>query len=247
MKHLRAMMRINKERDDINMEFTIHDTPATIVKKYPQASDLFKENKIDFCCGGHIPLQEQVVNKDIDGSELLSQLNKQYVAWKEAGNVAHNWDEVPLEDLVDHIIYHHHAYVKEELPRLGELIERVYNVHGMDHPHLQTLFRLFNAFKIDMVEHMFKEENVVFPLIKDYIANEDEQLLSQMRMFNDELEKEHDDSGDILKQIREITNGFELPFGACGTYQVTYARLAELEDMTFEHIHLENNVLFQRL
>src|SRR5690625_4072299 len=109
------------------------------------------------------------------------------------------------------------------------------------------LFSYFNTFKIDIVEHMFKEENVVFPLIKDYIANEDEQLLSQMRMFNDELEKEHDDSGDILKQIREITNGFELPFGACGTYQVTYARLAELEDMTFEHIHLENNVLFQRL
>lgn len=229
------------------MEFTLHDTPATIVKKYPQASDLFKENKIDFCCGGDIPLQEQVKEQHIDGGKLLLELNERYATWKEAGNVAKNWDEVPLDELVDHIIYHHHTYLKEELPRLSELVERVYNVHGMEHTHLQTLFRLFNTFKTDMIEHMFKEENIVFPLMKDYAANEDEALLAQIRILNDELEREHDDSGDILKQIRDVTNGFKLPFGACGTYQVTYARLAELEHMTFEHVHLENNVLFERL
>src|SRR5690625_629557 len=117
------------------MKFTAKDRPADIILEYPQASDLFKENKIDFCCGGDQPLKEQCLEQNINETEILTQLNKNYTKWKEAGNVAKDWNKVPLEELVDHIIHHHHLYLKKELPALSEFVSRILYVHGHDEPH----------------------------------------------------------------------------------------------------------------
>lgn len=77
--------------------------------------------------------------------------------------------------------------------------------------------------------------------------NPSDELLQKIRVANGDLEDEHDATGDLIKQMRSITNGFEIPVDACGSYRMTYARLAELEENTFQHIHLENNILFKRL
>lgn len=227
--------------------FTETSTPADIVKVFPKASDLFKEKQIDFCCGGDKPLQESFQDKAIDGEAVLQELNTQYENWVEDGHKAKDWDAVPLSELVDHIIHHHHAYLKEELPALSEFVTKIFRVHGMDHPHLKELQRLYNEFRLEMEEHSLKEERVVFPLILEYEMNPSDEVLQEIRIANGDLETEHDKCGDILKEMRVITNGFEPPAGACGSYRITYARLKELEEETFQHVHLENNVLFKRL
>jgi len=229
------------------MEFTAQNTPAYIVKMYPKASDIFKVNRIDFCCGGDKILEDQFAEQGVDGEAILAQLNAEYDQWQKAGNEAKDWDTVPLDELVDHITYHHHAYLKEELPALGEFVTKIYRVHGVDHPHLKDLYRVYNEFKMEMEEHTIKEENEVFPLIKEYVNNPSDELLEKIRIANGDLEEEHDVTGDLLKKMREITNGFQTPPNACGSYHITYDRLAELETDTFQHVHLENNVLFKRL
>src|SRR5690625_3694151 len=229
------------------MVFTLKDSPAEIIMIYPQASDLFKENKIDFCCGGEKPLQIQCFEQNIDEAELLAKLNGQYLSWKEAGNVAKDWDQVSIEQLIDFIIHHHHLNLKRELPALSEFVKRIHFVHGDDHPHLKVLDKLYHDFKVDMEEHMMREEGELFPLIFQYIRTPDSELLQKILQLNAEMEQEHDESGDLLKQMREITKGFVPPEYACGTYRVTYDRLAQLEENTFQHIHLENNILFKRL
>jgi len=227
--------------------FTAENTPAYIVKMYPQASDLFKVHMIDFCCGGDKPLQETFEEKQMDGEAILSELNANYEKWQQAGNEVKDWDAVPLDELVDHIVYHHHAYLKEELPALGEFVTKIFRVHGGQHPHLKDLHRVYNEFRVEMEEHTIKEESEVFPLIKEYVANPSDELLEKIRVANGGLEDEHDAAGDLLKKMRVITNGFETPPGACGSYHITYDRLAELETDTFQHVHLENNILFKRL
>ena len=57
---------------------------------------------------------------------------------------------------------------------------------------------------------------------------------------------EHDDHGDALRRIRELTNDLRLPEQACGTWRELYRALAQLEVELMEHIHLENNILFPR-
>ncbi|MCB0616560.1 MAG: hemerythrin domain-containing protein, partial [Phaeodactylibacter sp.] len=45
-------------------------------------------------------------------------------------------------------------------------------------------------------------------------------------------------------EIRELSNGFTPPEGACNTYRVLYALLEEFEEDLHRHVHLENNILF---
>ncbi|MFD1361518.1 iron-sulfur cluster repair di-iron protein [Lentibacillus salinarum] len=228
-------------------EFTAEHTPADIVKVFPKASDLFKQRRIDFCCGGDRPLGEVVKDRHIDESMLMTELNQAWQNWQKEDHETVDWDAKPLSELIDHIVHTHHAYLNEELPALGKFVSKIFRVHGQNHPHLKALHRLYNDFKVDMEEHSVKEEEEVFPLIKEYEDNPSDELLQHIREANGGLEDDHDASGNILKRLREITNGFQPPSDACNSYRITYARLAELESDTFQHIHLENHVLFKRL
>lgn len=226
--------------------FTAEHTPAQIVKKFPKASDLFKQNQIDFCCGGHRPLTDAVKEQALNEDDILSELNSSYEDWKKEDQPGTDWDALTASDLIDYITSKYHAQLKDELPALSVYVTKVFHVHGERDPHLKELYRIFHEFKAELEEHTIKEDNVVYPLIKEYEQEPSEDLLKQIHEANGTLEAEHDESGHLLKQIREVTNHFTPPEGACNTYQMTYARLKELESKTFDHIHLENNVLFQK-
>lgn len=228
--------------------FTEYQTPASIVKIFPKASDLFKENRIDFCCGGDRPLKETFHEDNIDGEMIISELNTAYQEWQNEDNEVTDWDAMPSSELIDHIVTTHHGFLTEELGPLGEFVTKIYRVHGGDnHPHLKELHRIYNEFKMEMEEHMILEENEVFPLIKQYEKNPSEALKQQISDANGGLEDEHEAAGDLLKRMRIITNDFIPPADACSSYQITYSRLADIEADTFQHVHLENNVLFKQL
>jgi regulator of cell morphogenesis and NO signaling len=46
--------------------------------------------------------------------------------------------------------------------------------------------------------------------------------------------------------LRELTNGYIVPDGACNTWRALWHGLAALEESLHQHIHLENNILFPR-
>lgn len=227
--------------------FSVDHTPAEIVKIFPKASDLFKSNRIDFCCGGHKPLKETFQEKSISGEGLLQKLNSQYEEWKEKGQSGRNWEEATYSDLVDEIVHTHHAYLTEELPALGQFVTKIFRVHGEHHPHLKELYQLYHSLKTELELHLVKEEQDVFPLIKEYEQNPTDELKDKILRLNATLEEEHQDAGDILKRMRDICTDFNPPADACNSYRITYMRLAELEDDMFQHIHKENNILFPRL
>src|SRR5690625_159155 len=110
------------------MYFTQTDKPAHVVTIFPQASDLFMELQIDFCCGGDVSLKVQIEKNNLMCAEVISILNEQYKKWIEEGNQSDNWHIAPLDELIDYIIHYHHAYIKEELEPLGQFVERVYRV-----------------------------------------------------------------------------------------------------------------------
>lgn len=227
--------------------FTAEDTPAQIVKIFPQASDLFKERKIDYCCGGDQPLGLYMEDNHLDEENILIELNSSYQKWKDAGNTAKNWGAATFTELIDHIQMKHHSYLYEELPQLQSFVTKIFRVHGSEQPHLKDLYRLFNEFRTELEEHSIKEDHEVFPLIKKYEVHPSESLLQNIKEANGHLEDEHEAVGDLLKQMRKVTNDYTLPENACGSYQITYARLEEMEANTFEHVHLENNILFKQL
>ncbi len=105
---------------------------------------------------------------------------------------------------------------------------------------------LFNDLRKELEAHLVKEETLVFPALRDSSTRTDEGR-EKIRKLIEELETEHDAAGDIIKELRSVTRNFVPPEDGCGTYEIAFHKLSELEENTFNHIHLENNILFNRL
>ena len=219
-----------------------------IVTNFPKAADIFKEYKIDFCCGGDRQLIIAIKEKNLNEVEVIDKLNNLYENYeKHLSSNDKNWTEAPLEELVDHIINKHHAYLWAEMPKIGELTTTILRVHGQNHPELSKVHKLFNTIKMELESHLSKEETTQYPAIREYVESKSENDLDNAIKIIKELEEEHTGAGDILKELRVVTNDYEIPADGCNTFKLAYAKLQEMESDIFQHIHLENNILFPRL
>ncbi|MCB1025716.1 MAG: hemerythrin domain-containing protein, partial [Acidobacteria bacterium] len=153
-------------------------------------------------------------------------------------------------ELTDHIIQKHHVYTFDEIERLSPLMEKVCGKHGPHHPELFEIKTAFKALVDELLPHMRKEEMVLFPYIKVLAAVVStnfpvaephfKTVQNPVRM----MMNEHDSAGDLLKEMRKLSNDYSIPEGACPSYRALYFGLEELEKDLHRHIHLENNVLF---
>src|SRR5262249_36156390 len=148
--------------------------------------------------------------------------------------------------LVDHIVTSHHGYLREALPRLDMLIEKVVGAHAGQHPELLQLRGVFRSFQRELETHMFKEEHILFPMCREleragahprFHCGSSQNPVRVMTM-------EHDDAGNALAAMRQLTHDFTAPEDACITYRAMLDGLAELEQDMHRHVHLENNILF---
>ncbi|MEG6616813.1 iron-sulfur cluster repair di-iron protein [Peptococcaceae bacterium 1198_IL3148] len=227
--------------------FSAANKIGDIVAQFPKASAIFKKYHVDFCCGGDRPLGQAINEQNINESELLTELNKAYQESQKIHDTQIDWRTAPFSELVDYIVNKHHAYLHNNLPALSALTTTVLRAHGTNHKELARVHKLFNLLKLDLEQHLIKEEQEVFPKIQEYEKDGNIKNLQAAVDSIEELENEHEGAGDILKELRSITNNFQLPQDACGTYERTYKIMQELESDLFEHIHLENNILHPRL
>ncbi|GER66708.1 iron-sulfur cluster repair di-iron protein [Weizmannia acidilactici] len=226
--------------------FTTSQTVGEIVTLFPKAADLFKANRIDFCCGGNVSVKEAAEKRNLSADELIAAIQEIYDKHAGSGNEK-NWNEASYTEIVNHIQETYHAFLREELPNLSPYVTKVMRVHGENHPHLVEVHEMFNRLKAELLEHTEKEDAEQFPAIRAYDLNPTAENLATATKELTDLETEHASVGDILHRLREITNDYTLPEGACRTFQLVYRRLENFENDTFQHIHLENNILFKRL
>ncbi|MBR8661056.1 iron-sulfur cluster repair di-iron protein [Brevibacillus sp. NL20B1] len=227
--------------------FNGSETIGDIVAGFPGASNLLREYQIDFCCGGNRTLSAVLEQQQIDKSAFLARLNQMFQQAQEKRGQDTDWREASLSDLIDHIVQTHHAYLLKELPLLSEFTTKILRVHGQMHPELAQLHKLFHQMKMELEQHLITEEEMVFPLIRKAEQTGAEADISKAVNTIEELEADHSAVGTLLKEMRAVTQDYRLPEGACRTYTLTFQKLEELESDLFEHIHLENNVLFPRV
>lgn len=228
--------------------FNSNQKIGEIVTKFPNAADIFKEYKIDFCCGGDRPLITAINEQGVNEAEILEKINASYE--KLQNNLYtnnKNWVEAPFDELVDHIVNVHHGYLYENLPKISELTTKILRVHGGNHPELSKVHKLFHTIKMELDAHLIEEETIQYPAIKEYLRSNSEVNLDKAINIINQLQDEHTGAGDILKELRRVTNDYKAPSDSCNTYKLTYAKLEEMESDIFQHIHLENNILFPRL
>lgn len=234
------------------------DTTKTVREmalNIPGATRVFEKLGIDYCCGGNKPLEKACDEANLEVQQVIDSLGSAVVESRQRNNTdlqLENWQNSLLGDLIGHIQNTHHKYVKAEIARLRPLLDKVCNVHGLGHPELAPLRSDFHALAQDLTTHMMKEEMVLFP----YIDRMEESLLSGEPILPApfgtvenpvaKMVHEHDSAGNLLRHMRELSNGYTPPQGACTSYKTLYWALAEFERDLHLHVHLENNILFPR-
>jgi len=204
---------------------------------------------LDYCCGGKQAFDEACREKGLAPNAVM-----QEIAQYSASNTSErDWQTAPVGELVDHILKTHHAYLKLELPALGQRMDKVQAVHGHYAPEMWNgLAKIFAALREEMEMHMHKEEEILFPFIVQYGRAEAQgQPMPQVPFGTiarpiQMMEMEHESAGGALAEARALTNDFELPAYACATVRALYGGLQALEADLHVHIHLENNILFPR-
>ena len=225
---------------------SVTDPVGDWVTNYPATSRLFEEHKIDYCCGGGRSLEEACWSVQADVQAVLAELNDVVSRGKSDDEV--DFASSSLTEMCDEIEAKHHQYLKRELPRLTVLVEKVVSVHGDQHPWLTRLAESFRQLREELVPHMFKEEQILFPAIRtiEHTNNIPSFPFGSVDNPIRMMEHEHDAAGQALKDIRAASSDFTLPEGGCNTFRAMLDGLRELEGDLHTHIHKENNVLFPR-
>jgi regulator of cell morphogenesis and NO signaling len=219
------------------MTVTTEATVGQIATESPLATRVFARHGIDFCCGGGRPLAEVCAEKGLDADAVVGEINTEI---GRSGEPAERWDKAPLPDLIDHILSTYHVPLWEEMPRLEAMALKVNSVHGDKDPErLGELAKVVSELRAEIEQHMLKEEQILFPMIK---AGQGENAGPPI----DVMHHEHDNAGAALKRLRELTNNYTVPEGACNTWRALWYGLEALENDLHQHIHLENNILFPR-
>jgi len=218
------------------MELNKDSRVGDVASAHPSSTKVFHRHGIDFCCGGGKALQDVCEKKGIDPEGILSEIRTEL----EITPSTERWDLAPIEELVKHILVDFHAPLKEELPRLEAMAAKVFKVHGAWNPEkLSELLSVVQGLRQELEQHMMKEEQVLFPMI---LGGNGAMATGPVSV----MEHEHESAGAALSRIRELTDEFCLPEGACTTWTALWHGLESLESETHEHIHLENNILFPR-
>ena len=221
------------------------DTLGQLVADRPGRSRVFEQYGLDYCCGGKKTLEAASKEKKIEIKDLLLALGESDTA-RSLPSI--DWTIAPLGALADHIANTHHAYLRGALPRLTLLTEKVREAHGKRHPELVELASTFAAFRSELENHMIKEDQVLFPLIKRLESAEPLPAFPRGSVNSaiEVLEAEHEGAGEALETMRALTHNFITPADVCNTYRALMDALVELEADMHRHVHKENSILFPR-
>lgn len=150
------------------------------------------------------------------------------------------WSDAPLRDVVDHLLATYHRPLEAELPRLVALAEGIEADLGDQGPApFGELVETLRALAQSLLDHMLKEEQILFPLIE---RGEGAQAEGPIRVMG----MEHEAAADHLARLRQLTGGYEVPEAACRSWRGLWQGLANLDADLQVHIRFEDEVLFPR-
>ena len=231
------------------MSFTGQTKVSEIVLSDPAAIRILEDAGIDYCCGGAKSLGDACMQVNIRPEDILERLRQSHdfaVPEEQA------WTHVDLSKLTQHIRERHHKYVRDAIPRVRSLLVKVRAKHFEKHPEVEEVVWLFEEVAREMLLHMQKEEQILFPHIDSLAQAAREQAPVKTPVFESVtnpiymMMREHDSAGELVRKIRLATCNYSAPADACATFRSTYQELRRFEEDLHLHVHLENNILFPR-
>ncbi|MCF6213647.1 MAG: iron-sulfur cluster repair di-iron protein [Flavobacteriaceae bacterium] len=227
------------------MDTLLNKTIAEVVSDNISTASIFKKYNLDFCCGGGISIAKACQKHGINPTDLVKDLESNLHTSDVPNLNFKDWD---ILFLIDYIVNVHHKYVSDNLEVISEFAQKVAKVHGQHSPEVVEIAALYEKIAADLVPHMQKEEGILFPSIKAFIENKNTEFpFGSLEGPIAMMEFEHEEVGAYAKEIIKLSNNFAPPEWACNTYKALYFKLDEFINDLFQHIHLENNILFNKV
>lgn len=223
-------------------------TVGELAAEVPNSIRVFETWKIDYCCGGRTPLADACANVGKSVDQFAAELSRM-AAVPDSGV---DWQSQSLSEMAANICSTYHAYTREELKTIAPIAQKVLQVHGSRRPELQVVGALIANLSGDMLPHMLKEEQVLFPYVDRLEEAAASGSAAPTPFFGTvkhpvrTMMMDHDAVGELLARLRSVTDEYTPPASACFSYRELYRRLAEFEQRTHEHVHVENNIYFVR-
>lgn len=219
-----------------------------IATEYPAAISILEQFEIDLCAWGDKPLGEACASLQLSTDQIQEKLDALMIA--EGG--ARDSASLSLTQLIQRIVRVHHRRVRQDLPALARMAAKLASRHSRQNTFLASLAQCIQVLHTDLLSHIAKEEQVLFPFIA---AMEEEgdapyraghTCIPSVRQSIAKMIQEHAAANKAVDELRELTCNFSLPAEACATQRALYGGLRNFEEDLREHLHLENDILFPR-
>ena len=228
--------------------FTGKEKVESVVEAFPGATQLLRKAHIDFCVDGDLFLMQAIEVRELDADRFLGKLNSSFEQAKRRSHPDRSeWRRTSVYQLIMHIVYSHHRYLHSELPLLRELIGQLRQSKGTLYPELVELQQRFQGLQQRMERQMTEEEEGVFPLLLAFGEHPTPDRRQRVAARIEALQPDYQAVSEDLQAIRQLTDDFAWPEGACKTHILAYRKLAELEFDLHEHLHLELQILYPRV
>lgn len=212
---------------------------ASLVLDHSECAPVFQRHRIDFCCRGKLSIEEAAREKGVALDTLATELGRAIA--ERRGERSADPRELSTPRLLAYIVSKHHEYLRQALPFVKALANKVGRVHGDHNPKLRDLSVAVDELVAALEPHLLEEEEHLFPLL---VAEAPDRALVATKLAA--MHAEHLEVADLLTRIRAASEDFTLPSWACNSYRTLFAELVQLEGDIFAHVHLENHVLEPR-
>lgn len=223
-------------------------TVAQLALERPAIVPMFERWRIDYCCHGRAPLAEALNRAGVEPAEFESVLATLPVDTTNEPRA----ELLGPTALADYIVAKHHDWTRSSLDRILPLARKVGDVHGRRAPSLIIVREQLERLHPELNGHMLREEQVLFPFIKQLDTARRTGGRSPIPFFGTvrnpvrRMMDEHEVAAEILEQVIPILRDEIQDPKACTSMRLLASSVTDLESDLHSHVHLENNVLFPR-
>ena len=225
-------------------------TMRQIAVESPAAIAVLEKYRLDFCWAGDKSLEAAAAEAGVPLKTVLSEMR---LAVTECRAEQADWNTGGLDALMQHIVVRHHAYLRKELPLMERLVARLREIRGRaDANTLAPLEKVFRFFKRELGNHLRREEDILFPLIRqlETAAKSGAKLprfpFGPITNPIGIMEEDHDAERRQMEKMLVMTGNYTGPAEAANAFRPLFEKLEALElDMRL-HVHLEDHILFPR-
>ena len=220
---------------------------SEIINFNVRAISVFDKYNFDYCFNGNKSIRDVCKEKNLDLRVLVDELKILPDEFQ-----IDKFSEWRLDFLIDYILNNHHQYIHKMIPVISDLSQKISDEYGEKFSELKSIARIFAVVYKDLKQHMLKEEQILFPYIKQLVSLNIAGNKSEKPYFGmidnpiSMMESDHKNALDEYDNLKKLTNNFTTPEESNEPLKNFLKELRDFGKDLHIHIHLENNILFPK-